>query len=159
MITVKKYPNRRLYDTNASAYVNLEQLAERIREGHEVRVIDAKDGADRTRETLLQILLDVQRGVDLLPVGMLRRMIRATGTTPTHELLRRQLATGLELMSAQLDRMEALVAPPPPAPTPTPPPPPRGAPPADAVDPELSELRSRLDALEKRLAKSADPKA
>jgi polyhydroxyalkanoate synthesis repressor PhaR len=149
VITIKKYPNRRLYDTSSSSYVNLEQLAERVRDGHEIRVIDAKDGADRTKETLLQIVLEVQRGVELLPVGMLRRMIRATGTSPAHELLRRQLSTGLELMSTQLDRMESLITPPePPRATRPPEPPPE----ADAgPDPELADLRSRLDALEKRL--------
>jgi hypothetical protein len=127
-----------------------------VREGHEIQVIDAKDGADRTRETLLQILLEVHRGAELLPVGMLRRIIRSTGSTPAHELMRRQLATGLELMSAQLDRMEALVTPPPP-----PPPPPKaggkaeGRPDGGAeADPELVELRERLEALEKRLSRS-----
>jgi polyhydroxyalkanoate synthesis repressor PhaR len=156
VITVKKYPNRRLYDTSTSTYINLEQLAERVREGHEVRVVDAKDGSDRTRETLVQILLDVQHGVELLPVGMLRRLIRATGTGPTHELLRKQIATGLELMSTQLDRMEALLVPSPPPVPPTMPaaaePPPD---PDEPADPELAELRSRLDALEKRLAAKA----
>ncbi|MEQ1503886.1 MAG: polyhydroxyalkanoate synthesis regulator DNA-binding domain-containing protein [Myxococcota bacterium] len=150
-VTIKKYPNRRLYDTNRSAYVNLEQVAELVRSGVDLRVIDAKDGADRTKDVLLQIVLEVLDGADLLPLGMLRRLIRATGTGPAELLLRRQLATGLELMSAQLDRMEALVSPPPPPP-PAPSPPPSSTP--STADVELDELRQRLTDLERRLSRS-----
>ena len=150
MITIKKYPNRRLYDTSRSVYVNLEQVAELVRAGFEIQVVDSKDGADRTKETLLQIVLEVMHGVDLLPMGMLRRMIRASGDSPAHLLLRKQLATGLELMSAQLDRMEALVTPPSPPPAPPPPPPPEAAP-----DEELTALRAKLEALERRLSRTS----
>jgi polyhydroxyalkanoate synthesis repressor PhaR len=161
VIVVKKYPNRRLYDTSRSVYVNLEDLAELVRSGHEVRVVDAKTEEDLTKEVLLQIVLEVLRGVDLLPVGMLRRFVRASGTSPAHLMLRQQLATGFDLMSAQLDRMEALLQPvkTPPAP----PPPPTGgraaapeeesAAPAESQDSELRELRDRLAALEKRLSR------
>ncbi len=158
MIVVKKYPNRRLYDTSRSVYVNLEDLAELVREGHEVRVVDAKTDEDLTKEVLLQVVLEVLRGVDLLPLGMLRRFIRASGASPAHLLLRQQLSTGLELVSAQLDRMEALIqppkAPPPPPPAAKAPPPEEEArEPASEPDPELKELRDRLAALEKRLAR------
>lgn len=158
MIVVKKYPNRRLYDTSRSVYVNLEDLAELIREGHDLRVIDAKTEEDLTKEVLLQVVLDVLRGVDLIPVGMLRRLIRASGSGPAHLVLRQQLATGLDLVSTQLDRMEALLQPPrPPAPPPAPKAPPPEAEPAPdragEADPELVELRERLAALEKRLSR------
>lgn len=149
MITIKKYPNRRLYDTSRSVYVNLEQVAELVRAGHEIHVVDSRDNTDRTKETLLQIVLEVMHGVDLLPMGMLRRMIRASGDSPSHLMLRKQLSTGLELMSAQLDRMEALVTPPP-----APPPPPPAPAPAAPVDEELSDLRAKLEALERRLSRS-----
>jgi polyhydroxyalkanoate synthesis repressor PhaR len=152
VIVIKKYPNRRLYDTSRSVYINLDQVAELVRAGHEVQVVDAKDGTDRTKETLLQIVLEVLNGVELLPIGMLRRMIRAGGTGPAEMLMRRQLASGLELMSAQLDRMEALVSPP--AAPPPPQPPPRAeAAGAATADPELAELRQRLEALERRLSR------
>lgn len=165
MIVIKKYPNRRLYDTNRSVYINLDQVAELVRAGHEVQVVDARDGTDRTKETLLQIVLEVLHGVDLLPIGMLRRMIRAGGTGPAELLMRRQLASGLELMSAQLDRMEALITPPPVPPAPGAAPEARapegrgaegrGSEPSKAAeaDPELAELRKRLDALERRLSR------
>lgn len=153
-IEVKKYPNRRLYDTSRSTYVNLEELAELLRAGHDVRVRDAKTGDDLTKDILLQVVLEVLRGVDLLPAGMLRRIIRASGTSPPHLLLRQQLATGMELMSAQLDRMEALLQPPPapPPPAPVAPPPHTDAPPAEAAA-DLTDLRRRLAELEKRLAR------
>jgi polyhydroxyalkanoate synthesis repressor PhaR len=151
VVTIKKYPNRRLYDTSRSVYVNLEQVAELVRAGYEIQVVDSRDNTDRTKETLLQIVLEVLHGVDLLPMGMLRRMIRASGDSPSHLLLRKQLSTGLELMSAQLDRMEALITPPaPPPPAPSPPPAAADAPP----DQELSELRAKLEALERRLSRS-----
>jgi polyhydroxyalkanoate synthesis repressor PhaR len=158
VIEIRKYPNRRLYDTSRSTYVNLEELAELVRAGHEVRVVDAKSGEDLTRDVLLQVVLEVMHGVDLLPVGMLRRMIRASGSSPAHLLLRRQLTTGMELMSAQLDRMEALLQPPP---APPPPPPVRAPAPGDepaaatgSGDGELDELRRRLAELERRLSRS-----
>ncbi|MCA9490955.1 MAG: polyhydroxyalkanoate synthesis regulator DNA-binding domain-containing protein [Myxococcales bacterium] len=159
MIVVKKYPNRRLYDTHRSVYVNLEDLAELIRSGHDVKVVDAKTDEDLTKEILLQIVLDVLRGVDLIPAGMLRRLIGASGTGPTHLMLRQQLSTGLDLVSTQLDRMEALMQPPrpvsPPPPAPKAPPPEEEAPKdrGDEADPELVELRERLAALEKRLSR------
>lgn len=158
MIVVKKYPNRRLYDTSRSAYVNLEELADLVRAGHEVKVVDAKTDEDLTKEVLLQVVLEVLHGVDLLPLGMLRRLIRASGTGPAHLLLRQQLSTGLDLVSAQLDRMEALLQPPPVPPPPARKPAPAEAPPDEeaskaAPDPELVELRARLAALEARLTR------
>ena len=51
-IVIKKYPNRRLYDTSASRYINLEDIAELIRKGKDVQVVDAQTGEDLTRVTL-----------------------------------------------------------------------------------------------------------
>lgn len=160
MRTIKKYPNRRLYDTEASAYLNLDGLAGLVRRGVEVRVVDATTGADLTREVLLQVVLEVLEGSELLPVGMLRRIIRASGTDPASKALRVQLATGLNLVSEQLDRMESLLGPfaspgaaADAAPPPVPEPPPDPDPPAEA-DAELTALRARLDALESRLKRS-----
>jgi len=53
---VKKYGNRRLYDTEQSRYVRLDEIAERIRDGADVQVVDAKSGADLTATTLAQII-------------------------------------------------------------------------------------------------------
>lgn len=77
MLVVKKYANRRLYDTAASKYITLEDLAERIRRGKEdVLVQDAHDGGDITQATLTQIILESRGGAKLLPVPLLLRLIR-----------------------------------------------------------------------------------
>lgn len=164
MPTIKKYENRRLYDTEASRYVNLDEVAAMVRRGDEVTVVDAKSGRDLTREILLQIVLELQGGVELLPVPMLRRIIRATGDDPLQRVLRQQMALGLDLLHNQLDQVERQFArfytPPPPPPVYTvqePPPPAYGggprsgdAPTASAED-DLDALRRRLSELEARL--------
>ena len=156
MRTIKKYANRRLYDTQTSAYINLEGLADLIRAGEEVQVVHVKTGEDLTREVLLQVILEVLDGGDLLPVGMLRRVIRATGTDPASQAMRTQLATGLALVSDQLDRMEDLLGPftakPPSEGWPGEQPEPEPEPEPEADD-ELAALRERLAALESRLSR------
>ena len=76
MIIIKKYSNRRLYDTSESRYVTLEELSGKIRGGAEVRVMDAKTEADLTQATLAQIILDGRRAAQLLPVPLLIQLIR-----------------------------------------------------------------------------------
>jgi len=107
MPTIKKYENRRLYDSEASRYVNLDDIAAMVRRGEAVSVQDARTGRDLTRETLLQVLLAAEGGADLLPLGMLRRVIRATGDDPLQRMMRPHLANALELMHTQLDELES----------------------------------------------------
>lgn len=76
MITVKKYSNRRLYDTSVSSYITQEELAERIREGKDVRVVHAKTDEDITQQVLAQIILESRGAARLLPVPLLMRLIR-----------------------------------------------------------------------------------
>jgi polyhydroxyalkanoate synthesis repressor PhaR len=79
-VTIKKYANRRLYNTSTSAYVTLEHLAQMVRDGIEFEVIDAKSGDDITRSILTQIILEAESsGNNLLPVGFLRNIIRSYG--------------------------------------------------------------------------------
>lgn len=73
--TIKKYSNRRLYDTDESRYITLEELTDRIKRGKDVRVVDAKSGEDLTQSTLVQIVLETP-AAKLMPVGLLARMIR-----------------------------------------------------------------------------------
>lgn len=73
---VKKYSNRRLYDTESSRYITLEELAQKIQAGSDARVIDAKTNADLTQVTLTQIILESRRGAQLLPVPLLLSLIR-----------------------------------------------------------------------------------
>jgi polyhydroxyalkanoate synthesis repressor PhaR len=78
-ILVKKYGNRRLYDTAASRYVNLDDLAAMIRAGKDVRVNDAKTGHDLTRVTLTQIITEDAKGKPTgLPLELLRQLIVAS---------------------------------------------------------------------------------
>lgn len=74
--TIKKYSNRRLYDTDESSYITLEELAKTIRDGWDVRVIDASSGADLTQATLAQIVVESRGAARLLPVPLLLQMIR-----------------------------------------------------------------------------------
>lgn len=75
-MVVKKYSNRRLYDTDDSRYISLEELAEKIRQGVEVRVVDAKSGEDLTAATLTQILIDGRGAARLLPASLLIQLVR-----------------------------------------------------------------------------------
>jgi polyhydroxyalkanoate synthesis repressor PhaR len=78
-LVIKKYGNRRLYDTAASRYVNLEEIAGLIREGKDVRVVDAKTGKDLTRVTLTQIITeDAKDKPTGLPLELLRQLIVAS---------------------------------------------------------------------------------
>ena len=78
-IVIKKYGNRRLYDTAGSRYVNLDDLAAHIRAGREVRVIDAKTGRDLTRVLLTQIITEDARDKPTgLPLELLRQLIIAS---------------------------------------------------------------------------------
>lgn len=73
---VKKYTNRRLYDTADSRYITLEELAEKIRAGEDVEVVDAKTGEDLTQATLAQIIMESRGAERLLPVPLLLQLIR-----------------------------------------------------------------------------------
>ena len=77
---VKKYANRRLYDTGRSSYVTLDDLCEMIKEGHDFVVQDAKTAEDITRSVLTQIIVEQEsRGHNLLPTGFLRKLISFYG--------------------------------------------------------------------------------
>jgi len=75
-VTIKKYANRRLYNTSTSSYVTLEHLAKMVREGIEFVVRDAKTGEDITRSVLTQIIVEEEaKGTNLLPISFLRQLI------------------------------------------------------------------------------------
>jgi polyhydroxyalkanoate synthesis repressor PhaR len=79
-IIIKKYANRRLYDTSASAYVTLEHLSELTRQGKDFSVQDAKTGEDLTRAVLAQIIFEQEnRKEGVLPVSFLRQLIQFYG--------------------------------------------------------------------------------
>lgn len=80
-VTVKKYANRRLYNTETSTYVTLEDLALMVKRGEDFVVFDAKTGEEITRSVLAQIIFDQEGkgGQSLLPISFLRQLIRFYG--------------------------------------------------------------------------------
>lgn len=81
-VTIKKYANRRLYDTESSTYITLDRLAHMVREGREFEVVDAKTGEDITRQVLTQIIVDEEaRGATMLPLNFLKQLIGLYGNS------------------------------------------------------------------------------
>src|ERR1700729_1676199 len=80
-VTIKKYANRRLYNTGTSTYVTLEDLAAMVKTGEDFVVYDAKTGEDITRSVLAQIIFEQENkeGQNLLPIAFLRQLIRFYG--------------------------------------------------------------------------------
>jgi polyhydroxyalkanoate synthesis repressor PhaR len=79
-ITIKKYANRRLYNTSTSKYVTLDDLSQMVKAGDEFVVVDAKSGDDITRSVLTQIIFEEEaKGQNLLPVRFLRQLIQSAG--------------------------------------------------------------------------------
>jgi polyhydroxyalkanoate synthesis repressor PhaR len=165
-VLVKKYGNRRLYDTGQSRYLTLEELAGSIRNGEDVRVVDAKSGEDLTTATLAQIIVEGRGAARLLPRPLLVQLIRM-GDDALAEFLGQYVSWALEVYlqarqaigpfnplaayapGAGFSRMFGM-PPPPPART-------EGAPEQQpAAAPEESEvaaLRRELDELKKSLKK------
>jgi len=163
-VVIKKYGNRRLYDSLNSKYVNLDDIAGFIREGREVQVVDAKTGQDLTRVTLTQIITeDAKEKPTGLPLELLRQLIVASDEVrqefvmwylksafDTYQKVQDAVQSRLgEVQSAILspvDMMKQLIG----AQTPS-------QPPARA-EPELDALRKRVAELEARLQKPAQAK-
>ncbi|MEJ2210390.1 MAG: polyhydroxyalkanoate synthesis regulator DNA-binding domain-containing protein [Anaerolineae bacterium] len=112
MPVIKRYPNRKLYDTAAKRYVTLDEIARLIRAGQEVTVIDHASGEDLTAVTLSQVILEQERKREgFVPQAVLAGLVRAGGETVS--TLRRTLAAPLNL-ARQVDeeierRLSALV--------------------------------------------------
>jgi polyhydroxyalkanoate synthesis repressor PhaR len=93
---IKKYGNRRLYDTESSRYITLDDLTEAIRGGAEARVIDAKSGTDLTQVTLTQIIMEGRGADKILPAPLLHQLIRL-GDDALADFLGRYVQAALEL--------------------------------------------------------------
>lgn len=107
MLLVKKYPNRRLYDTQESRYITLEDLEARIRRGADVMIQDASTGSDLTQETLTQIILE-RGGGRILPASLLLRLIRLDDEALA-EFLTRYVGWALEVYMGAKQRAKALL--------------------------------------------------
>jgi len=95
-ILIKKYANRRLYNTRDSKYLTLDQLSRLVKEGHEVTVVDAKTGGDVTGFILTQIILEESKSHALLPVSLLHLIIRY-GDNVLSEFFEKYLEQTLEV--------------------------------------------------------------
>jgi polyhydroxyalkanoate synthesis repressor PhaR len=166
-VVIKKYANRRLYNTETSSYITLEHLAGMTREGRDFQVFDARTGEDITRSVLTQIVMEEEAtGQTMLPVPFLRQIIamygdsmqamvphyleasmaafaenqekfRSAALKPFEQLAKQNLA----LFQAATSMLTA--AKPPAARAP--------APPATSVDNDVSELKAQLAALQARI--------
>lgn len=127
---IKRYESRKLYDTEESRYVSLEEIASWIRQGQEVRVVDNATSNDVTSQTLAQIILDEgRRGTSFIPSDLLHELVR---------MGERAVTTGVEQMQHGLDRLvQASID--------------RLAP-VRKVREEMASLRSRLEQLETSLS-------
>jgi polyhydroxyalkanoate synthesis repressor PhaR len=105
-ITIKKYANRRLYNTASSAYVTLADLAKMVKQGEDFVVFDAKTNEEITRSVLTQIIFE-QEGVEgqsLLPIAFLRQVIRFYGDS-VQSLLPSYLEFSIERFSGEQQKM------------------------------------------------------
>jgi polyhydroxyalkanoate synthesis repressor PhaR len=171
-VIIKKYGNRRLYDTGESRYITLEELAARIQRGADVHVLDARTDEDLTQATLTQIVIESRNAAKMLPVPLLTQLIRLgddalaefLGRYVTHALeLYLQAKRGLQTAAAYnpfagfpfatpdaFARMfmgappEAAAPPPPPSPAPAPPP-----------DDDLATMRREIDELKRAMQGNA----
>lgn len=171
---VKKYGNRRLYDTESSRYITLEELAEKIRAGADARVVDAKTNQDLTQSTLTQIILESRGAGRLLPVPLLTQLIRL-GDDALAEFFGRYVQWALEIylqtrqvafgplnpLAALAQQLPQITSPfarimgipqrtwSEPAPSSQPSSAPPSAPPPDVLS-EVAELRKKLEAIERQ---------
>ena len=159
-VVIKKYGNRRLYDTTGSRYVNLEDIAALIREGKEVKVVDARNGQDLTRVTLTQIITeDAKEKPTGLPLELLRQLIVASDEVRqefvmwylksafdayqrVQDAVQNRLTDVQSAILSPVDTMKRFL----------------GAAPAAQQDSEMAALRQKVAELEARLEKKAGRK-
>jgi polyhydroxyalkanoate synthesis repressor PhaR len=164
-VIIKKYGNRRLYDTAGSRYVNLDDLATLVRAGKDVRVLDAKTGRDLTRVTLTQIITEDARDKPTgLPLELLRQLIIASDEVrqeflmwylrsafdtyqKVQDTVQNRLSEVQSAILSPVDMMRRFLGTAQPAPQPPP-----------AADPEVDALRQRVAELEARLEASTQSK-
>ena len=97
-LLIKRYASRRLYNTETSDYVTLEDIAAFIRDGREVKIVDLKSGDDLTRQYLLQIIAEHEsRGESVLPVDVLTDLVRSYATN-AHSVVPQFLAASFEML-------------------------------------------------------------
>ena len=110
-VTIKKYANRRLYNTGTSTYVTLEDLAAMVKNGEDFVVYDAKSGEDITRSVLTQIIFEQENkeGQNLLPITFLRQLIRFYGDS-MQMLVPRYLEVSIESLTREQEKFRQQMA-------------------------------------------------
>jgi polyhydroxyalkanoate synthesis repressor PhaR len=110
-VTIKKYANRRLYNTGTSTYVTLEDLATMVKTGEDFVVYDAKTGEDITRSVLTQIIFEQENkeGQNLLPITFLRQLIRFYGDS-MQMLVPRYLEVSIESLTREQEKFRQQMA-------------------------------------------------
>ncbi len=110
-VTIKKYANRRLYNTGTSTYVTLEDLASMVKTGEDFVVYDAKTGDDITRSVLTQIIFEQENkeGQNLLPITFLRKLIRFYGDS-MQMLVPRYLEVSIESLTREQEKFRQQLA-------------------------------------------------
>jgi polyhydroxyalkanoate synthesis repressor PhaR len=110
-VTIKKYANRRLYNTGTSTYVTLEDLASMVKAGEDFVVYDAKTGEDITRSVLAQIIFEQENkeGQNLLPINVLRQLIRFYGDS-MQMLVPRYLEVSIESLTREQEKFRQQMA-------------------------------------------------
>ena len=104
-VRIKKYANRRLYNTATSSYVTLDYLAQMVREGQDFTVEDAKTGEDITRSVLTQIIVEEEaKGQNMLPINFLRQLISLYGDN-LQFLVPRYLEQSMEAFAKNQEQM------------------------------------------------------
>jgi len=160
-VLIKKYGNRRLYDTAGSRYVNLDDIAALVREGKDVKVVDAKTGRDLTRVTLTQIITEDAKGKPTgLPLELLRQLIVASDEVSqefvmwylksafdtyqkVQDAVHNRLSDVQSAILSPVDTMKRFLS---------------SAPPQETGANEVEALRRRIADLESRLKTNASPK-
>jgi polyhydroxyalkanoate synthesis repressor PhaR len=109
--TIKKYANRRLYNTGTSTYVTLEDLAAMVKEGEDFLVYDAKSGDDITRSVLAQIIFEQENkaGQNLLPTTFLRQLIRFYGDS-MQMVVPKYLEQSIESLTREQEKFRKQIA-------------------------------------------------
>jgi len=109
--TIKKYANRRLYNTGTSTYVTLEDLAAMVKEGEDFLVYDAKTGDDITRSVLAQIIFEQENkaGQNLLPTTFLRQLIRFYGDS-MQMVVPKYLEQSIETLTKEQEKFRKQIA-------------------------------------------------
>jgi len=108
-VVIKKYANRRLYDTGTSAYITLEDLCDRVKAGENFTVVDAKTGQDLTRQVLTQIIFEQEiKGFQVLPTSFLRSAIQFYDSK-MNNVLQHYLDASMATFMGNQDRMKGMV--------------------------------------------------